>query len=214
MVTLLRKDFYLIGKNIWILIVSALFVSFVPRLENFGSVYLSVLTMTLPLTTMAYDEHCHWDKYLAMTPCRPETVVLSKYLFTAGLAVAAIGFSLLICCAQAAAAGAAYDMGETLAARVSPLVMVLTVNAVTMPTVFRFGVEKGRLAMIVLMGVIFGILAGGAQIIGMERMFGWMDRVSPAVLGLAAAAVVIIMNAASFLLSVRFYRKRRAGAYD
>ena len=56
MAALLRKDVYLIGKNIWILIVSALFVSFVPRLENFGSVYLSVLTMTLPLTTMAYDE--------------------------------------------------------------------------------------------------------------------------------------------------------------
>ena len=214
MAALLRKDVYLIGKNIWILIVSALFVSFVPRLENFGSVYLSVLTMTLPLTTMAYDEHCHWDAYLAMTPCRPETVVLSKYLFTAGLAAAAMGLSFLICCAQAAAAGAAYDMTGTLMARVSPLVMVLTVNAVPMPTVFRFGVEKGRLTMIALMGCIFAILVGGAQIIGMERMFRWMDRVPLTALVIAAAAVVIVMNAASFFLSVRFYRKRQNGVYN
>ena len=214
MAALLRKDVYLIGKNIWILIVSALFVSFVPRLENFGSVYLSVLTMTLPLTTMAYDERCRWDEYLAMTPCRPETVVLSKYLFTAGLAAAAMGLSFLICCAQAAAAGAAYDMTGTLMARVSPLVMVLTVNAVTMPTVFRFGVEKGRLTMIALMGCIFAILVGGAQIIGMERMFRWMDRVPLTALVIAAAAVVIVMNAASFFLSVRFYRKRRSGVYN
>ncbi len=125
-----------------------------------------------------------------------------------------MGLSFLICCAQAAAAGAAYDMTGTLMARVSPLVMVLTVNAVTMPTVFRFGVEKGRLTMIALMGCIFAILVGGAQIIGMERMFRWMDRVPLTALVIAAAAVVIVMNAASFFLSVRFYRKRRSGVYN
>ena len=92
--------------------------------------------------------------------------------------------------------------------------MVLTVNAVTMPTVFRFGVEKGRLTMIALMGCIFAILVGGAQIIGMERMFRWMDRVPLTALVIAAAAVVIVMNAASFFLSVRFYRKRRSGVYN
>ena len=31
---------------------------------------------------------------------------------------------------------------------------------------------------------------------------------------IAAAAVVIVMNAASFFLSVRFYRKRQNGVYN
>ena len=214
MAALLRKDVYLIGKNIWILIVSALFVSFVPRLENFGSVYLSVLTMTLPLTTMAYDEHCHWDAYLAMTPCRPERVVCSKYLFAALLAGAALAVTVLAGILKSTFLHGEFDLMGNMIQRASLLVVILTVNAITMPTIFRFGVEKGRLTMMALMFGTFGVIVGGAKLLGEERMFGWLDRVPLTALGIAAAAVVIVMNAASFFLSVRFYRKRQNGAYD
>ena len=104
MAALMRKEFYLIGKQIWSLIAVALLLSFVPRLESFGSSYLMVLAITLPLTTMTYDERCHWDTYLAMTPCRPEKIVFSKYLFAAGLTAAAMGIGMLISFIQAASA--------------------------------------------------------------------------------------------------------------
>lgn len=83
MTALLKKDLYLLGKQTWILLGVALLFSLTPQFESFGSAYLMVLTMTLPLTTLAYDERCHWDTYLSMTPCRPERVVCSKYLFAA-----------------------------------------------------------------------------------------------------------------------------------
>ena len=45
MAALMRKEFYLIGKQIWSLIAVALLLSFVPRLESFGSSYLMVLAI-------------------------------------------------------------------------------------------------------------------------------------------------------------------------
>lgn len=214
MTALLKKDLYLVGKQSWILLGVALLFSFTPQFESFGSAYLMVLTMTLPLTTLAYDERCHWDAYLSMTPCRPERVVCSKYVFTVLLAVTALAVTLLAGLLKSAFIRGEYDLLGNMAQRVALLVVILAVNAVTLPTIFRFGVEKGRLTMMALMFGIFGIIVGGAKLIGEERMFGWMDRISLAGLGIAAAAVTAALNAASFFLSVRFYRRRQAGAYE
>ena len=214
MTALLKKDLYLVGKQSWILLGVALLFSFMPQFESFGSAYLMVLAITLPLTTLAYDERCHWDTYLSMTPCRPERVVCSKYVFTALLAVAALAVTLLAGLLKSAFVHGEYDLIGNMVQRVSLLVVILTVNAVTLPTIFRFGVEKGRLTMMALMFGFFGVIVGGAKLLGEDRMFGWLDRISLATLGLAAAAAIVVFNVASFLLAVRFYRKRQAGAYD
>jgi len=214
MTALLKKDLYLVGKQSWILLGIALLFTFMPQFESFASAYLMVLTLTLPLTTLAYDERCHWDTYLSMSPCRPERVVCSKYVFTVLLAVTALAVTLLAGLLKSAFFHGEYDLIGNTAQRVALLVVILTVNAVTLPTIFRFGVEKGRLTMMALMFGTFGIIVGGAKVIGADRMFGWLDAIPLAALGIAAAAVVIVVNVVSFFLSVRFYRKRRAGAYD
>ena len=205
MAALMRKEFYLIGKQIWSLIAVALLLSFIPQLESLGSSYLMVLAITLPMTTMAYDERCHWDTYLAMTPC-------SKYLFAAGLTVAAMGIGLLTSFIQAASAHSI--LIEMLAEKIGVLMTVVTVNAITLPTVFRFGAEKGRLTMMAVMLAIFAVIVGGAKLIGEEGMFGWIDAAPPVPLWIAGIAVFAAVNIASFFLSVRLYRKRQAGAYD
>ena len=212
MAALMRKEFYLIGKQIWSLIAVALLLSFSPQLESLGSSYLMVLAITLPMTTMAYDERCHWDTYLAMTPCRPEKIVCSKYLFAAGLTVAAMGIGLLTSFIQAASAHSI--LIEMLAEKIGVLMTVVTVNAITLPTVFRFGAEKGRLTMMAVMLAIFAVIVGGAKLIGEEGMFGWIDAAPPVPLWIAGIAVFAAVNIASFFLSVRLYRKRQAGAYD
>ena len=47
MAALMRKEFYLIGKQIWSLIAVALLLSFIPQLESLGSSYLMVLALSL-----------------------------------------------------------------------------------------------------------------------------------------------------------------------
>lgn len=212
MTALLRKDLYLVGKQTWMVLAVALVFCLTPQFEQFGSAYLMVLTMTLPLTTLAYDERCHWDQYVSMMPCRPKKIVLSKYLFTLTLAAAALSVTLLITWLRAHFSGETYDLVEQLVGRLTLLVLILTVNSITMPSVYRFGVEKGRIIMMLLcFGSFAGIIAG-AKIFGAD-IFAWMETLPLPVLGAAAAGAVIVFNIVSFFLSVRFYKNRRAGVY-
>ena len=214
MTALLKKDFYMVAKQAWMLLGIAVVFSLIPNFENFGSIYLPVLAMTLPLTTLSYDERCHWDTFLSMTPCRPGTVVLSKYVFTLLLTAAALAATVLIGFVRSAMDGGSYNLAEKMIERTLILAMVVTVNAVSLPAVFRFGAEKGRFIMMAACFGIFALIIGGTQFIGADVMFGWLERIPLHTLGIAAAVVLIAANIVSFFLSVRFYRNRQAGAYD
>lgn len=215
MIALLRKDVYLLGKQVWILLVIALVFSMTPQFASFGTTYLMVVTMTLPLTTLAYDERCRWDKYMAMTPCPPKKIVLSKYVFTLILIFGVLGLTVLIDTAKNQVLGVSYDLAEQMVTRLSVLALVLIVNAVTLPAVYRLGAEKGRLAMMLVCFAAFGVIVGSVFLVGgVDETFGWLEQVSPAVLGVCVGILAVVLNVLSFFLSVHFYLKRRAGEYN
>ena len=214
MTALLKKDCYLVGKQAWTMIGIALVFSLTPQFSSFGSVYMLMLTMTLPLTTLAYDERCHWDQYMAMTPCSPKKIVLSKYLFTFLLVLGMLALTFIIDAVKTFILKSSYNLMDDLLTRAVILVMVLTVNSVSLPAVYRFGVEKGRFSMMAMCLMFFGIIMGGAALVGAETMFGWIDDISPVLLCSGLAVILVVFNVSSFFLSIRFYIKRRSGEYD
>ena len=215
MIALLKKDLYLVGKQALTFLGIAILFCISPKFETFGSTYAIVLAMTLPLTALTYDERCHWDHYMAMTPCPPKKIVLSKYLFSLLFVAAALAITMLVPMIRGFVTGSTdVDLTEKLVVYGASLAMVLIINALMLPTVYRFGVEKGRLSMMFLLFATFGIIFGGAQLIGPDKMFGWMESAPLAVLGACVLAALLLLNAVSYFLSVRFYLKRRSGAYD
>ncbi|MDE7246031.1 MAG: ABC-2 transporter permease [Oscillospiraceae bacterium] len=215
MIALIKKDLYLVGKQAWTLLGIALLFCISPKLESFGSTYAIVLAMTLPLTALTYDERCHWDQYMAMTPCPPKKIVLSKYLFALLLIAAALVITLIVPLARSFVTGdTEFDLAEKLVGSGSIMTMVLLVNALMIPTAYRFGVEKGRLTMMLMFFLAFGIIIGGARVMGGDKMFGWMETMPLATLGVCVLAAVLFLNVVSYFLAVRFYLKRRSGAYD
>ena len=148
-----------------------------------------------------------------MTPCRPVTVVLSKYLFTFIMTAGTMTLTLLLDLVRTTVTHADYDLAEGVLERVSLLTVILLINAITMPVIFRFGVEKGRLTMAALMLGTFGAIVGGAELIGGDRMFGWLDQIPLHMLGVAAAVIIVVTNIGSLFLAVRIYRKRQTEVY-
>ena len=214
MIALLKKDLYLVGKQALTFLGIAILLCISPKFESFGSTYAIVLAMTLPMTTLTYDERCHWDRYMSMTPCPPERIVLSKYLFTLLLVAGAQAITTLVPLLRGiVASGADVDLSEKLVVYGSTLAMVLIINAIMLPTVYRFGVEKARLTMMLLYFLMFGIAIGGTRLLGRDRMFGWMEQMPLALLGVCVRAAVLVLNVVSYFLSVRFYLKRRSGVY-
>ncbi|MDE6996419.1 MAG: ABC-2 transporter permease [Oscillospiraceae bacterium] len=209
MIGLLKKDLYVADKSGRMLLVMALVFSMVPNMGSFGSTYALMLALMMPLTSIAYDERSKWDRYAAMLPYTPGKIVWSKYLLAYFYTLLGIGIIVLGTFVRGYITGAA-DWRET--AQMSALlgIVMLFVLDLGLPMIYRFGSEKGRFAMIVVMGVGVGAAFG---IIG---VFGEPPELPSLPLPAAAALVAALVIAAtygSFHLSVYFYRKRQNGAY-
>ena len=209
MIGLLKKDLYVADKSGQMLLVIALLFSMVPNMGSFGSTYAMMLALMMPLTSIAYDERSKWDRYAAMLPYTSGKIVWSKYLLAYFYTLLGIGIITLGTFVRGHITGAA-DWQET--AQVCGLlgIVMLFVLDLGLPVIYRFGSEKGRFAMIVVMGVGVGAALG---IIG---IFGELPELPSLPLPAAAALVAALVIAAtygSFHLSVYFYRKRQNGAY-
>ena len=210
MIGLLRKDLFVSDKSGRLLLVLAGVFSLLPRMSNFGSTYAMMLTVMMPMYCIAYDERSKWDKYAAMLPYTPGQLVGCKYLLASlyimlGLGVLVLGSFLRGRFIEVV------DWRETMQLAVMIGVAMPFVIALSLPLLYRFGAEKGRFAMIAVMGVCVGV------VLGLMGVFGELPKLPslplPAVIALVAALLAAAV-CVSFRASVHFYRKRQNGVYD
>lgn len=199
---LLLKDVYTLAKSLRVFLLLIIVFSCLPGLNM--TVFAVVYSSLLPVTALSYDERCKWDSLAAMLPYSPAQIVVSKYLLGY---IAVLGAALI-----ALAAHGVYGLvGKAAADGVLPFLLGgtasgLTVMALSLPPMFKIGVEKGRIFFYVILALIFG------GIVGLEALTenGLTDALSRmgTGAGIGAILLVILINAASILLSVRFYRRR------
>ena len=190
---LLYKDFCILMRQMRIFMFAILLLCVVnEQLVTFAILYAAML----PYSTLAYDEQSQWLRFAAMTPCRPLDIVLSKYLIGWLLMGSFAAFSLVM---NAILGRLGSDLH--ISAIISALSLACICLAILLPVMFRFGVEKGRMSIILVFVVIFTFIGSSSEfnVTALPVM-----RALPALL--AAAAVVI--NAVSIPLATRLYAKR------
>ena len=203
---LLLKDFYMAKKYCKFYALIALVfcaVSFLSSTSQFFIFYPCILSGLLPVTLLGYDERSKWDLYAGTLPYTKAQLVSCKYLL--GL-IAQLSIFLLIGIAQAV--NLSYR-GLFSWQRFSVLLSMLLIlsfvsSSITLPPMFRWGVEKGRIAYYVMIGVICGgsIAAANLFRFSLEVEVSWNIPL------LVLCAVAIILYALSWYLSIVFYRKR------
>ena len=198
MKALILKDTYVIWRQMKYFLVMILLFSALP--SGFNNAFAVIYTSMLPYTALAYDERSKWDQLAAMMPYSERDIVLSKYVF---------GW---LCIGGAAVLSALLQAVLSLAVNRTflPGVMALSVLgalcilAITLPLMFRFGVEKGRMGMFLLIFLVCGS-AGAISSIASSVSGGFaFQRAALPVLVLAAVA----LTAASVPLSQRFFKLR------
>ena len=190
---LIMKDAYVLWKQMRIFVLILLAMSLTGG--AFNSVFIVVWCSMLPYTAMAYDERSHWDQLAAMMPYSRRDLVLSKYV---------LGW---VCMAVCAVTILAIQAAATLIGRGNPdASMVLTSLFtgilsldLTLPAVFHFGVERGRM---VFMLVIFAAAIMGGAAVGVADNLGN----SPLPVVVVLSLVVVLATAVSIPLSMKLYR--------
>ncbi len=193
MKALVRKDFYVLWKQMRIIVLILSLMSVVGG--TFNSVFVVVWCSMLPFTAIAYDERSHWDQLAAMMPYSRRDLVLSKYVLGWLSMAAAMALSLVF---QTAVSLFTHEIPGLSTLAMSFLGGILALD-ITLPMVFRFGVEKGRWG---FMLIVFGVAILGG--ITAEMAEGLPSIPAPALALLPLAAIAA--TAVSVPLSIKLYK--------
>ncbi len=199
---LLLKDYYTLFKQARIFILLILVFAVLPgdSMTGFAVVYAAML----PITALAYDERAKWDSLAAMMPYSVRNIVFSKYLL-GYIGIIAAGI-------LASAAKLANSIVQHTAAdpETYPSILIIAcvaafVLALNLPIMFKFGVERGRIAFFVAIAVA----AVGAAAVGKEAMSALSAfKVDLITILLVSVIATLAINIISVLLSFRFYKRR------
>lgn len=201
---ILYKDFLVLKKQGVIILgclllygIIALFGGNDSSIFSFAVVFLGTM---LPVTALAYDEQAKWDKYALSMPVSRTEMVVSKYLLC--LIVFAVA-GILNLGVELIQKKGIIDMDAVLVSLAVLSLGILYVS-VMLPLLFRFGVEKGRLMILLVVFVPAGIFMlldwAGVSVPKSNTEMTVLLKILPVV---ALAALIL-----SVLVSVAIYQKK------
>lgn len=197
---LLRKDIYVLTRQMRFFL---LFLAIFALMPGFNmAVFAIAYTAMLPYTAMAYDERSKWSDLAAMMPYTPGDIVFSKYLLGWALVASATALSLL---PRLLFGSIIPSYTGSLSALFLSFCVGLVVIAVTMPLLFRFGVEKGRVGIVML---IIVVSCGGAGLVQGIAEGGSLPANITTLTYLGIPILAVVLTTISLPLSVRLYRYR------
>jgi len=168
---------------------------------SFIAAYSIMLSMMTVISSLAYDEQAHWDKYAMTMPLSRKMLVGSKYLL--GLLVALAGSVIALISVVVGAVFAKQDILEGLSVVASCLCVALLMLSILLPFIYKLGVEKARMMMLAvfLIPTLFILAASrlGLQMPGDSFWFGVI---------IALPIVTVAGYLASFWVSVRIFSKK------
>lgn len=164
-------------------------------MSTFASLYASIL----PMTSVAYDERCAFNRYAMTMPVKTRDIVLSKYVTGLILAAAA----LVICLVITAFSGGMY--AET---ALAAILIPMFYHSFMLPVMFKFGVEKSRL--IVMVTVVLPALAiSFAEEAGLlDKFITALSGMSTAVLAAGLIGIVLAMYIGSIMASIAICKNK------
>lgn len=169
----------------------------------FGVFYASMMTITV----FSYDERTKWDKYQRMLPYSPTSIVLNKFIF-AYICMGAAGLLMAGVRMVTGLVTGSLDVIKIIS-DIFPIICAAAIAmCLYMVIIFKMGVEKSRLFyMIIMIGTAL-LYSTNASIV--NTAVSSFDRQGTGIKLLVLAAVTVLVNLISILISNKIYVSRRA----
>lgn len=190
----LKKQFKVFG---FIIIFYFIFSMATKNNSMFGTMVTLVFAM-LPITALAFDEKANWDKYALTMPVSRSEIVMSKYIL--GI-ISSLFATLLNFIAQILLGTKIND--DSLIAIFAIFSVSLVFFSLLLPIMFKFGVEKGRMLMLVvlMLPTLLVLLLKNYLNITLTQ-----DLLNKMMYGLPLLAIALIIL--SMLLSIIIYKNK------
>lgn len=149
---LLLKDFCILKKQIKLMVVFVIFYAIwavAAKMPTMMGTMVILLSIMMPISSMSYDEAGQWYRYAFSLPIPRRTLVLSKYVLgflvsLGGLVVSAIGNIIILALTNGE------NAWESWLTIIGFLELGVIFLSIIIPILFKYGVEKGRLFIVVI----------------------------------------------------------------
>lgn len=197
---LLIKDCLLlknIRKVFLFMILSACFCSLAMQDKNFIGGYLMVFFGTVCLSSISYDEMDQGNLTIFSFPIERKTYVQEKYVYGLLLLLSALLLSTLFLLS--------WFSWKSIASNMIMFGIGLLFLAVSLPFQLKYGHEKGRLVML----LVLMILAGGLVVIDMNGLLKqWLETSSLVLDALIYFGFVVFAYIISLRISISIMEKK------
>lgn len=160
--------------------------------------FIIVFCGMMPITALSYDERAKWERYGLTMPVSRTDMVISKYL---------LGVLVMVCSTLIYATSFAFsgiDLRQNLLLHICFFSGAIVFLSVLLPIMFKFGVEKGRILMLVFCFTPMIVM-------GLADKFAIQKPNEESLMNLLKLfpVVAIVIFALSMFISVSIYKNKR-----
>ena len=167
---LLKKDLYNLASYKTTLMIITLFCGIAiigTDAIYWGSIVIGIIVGMISLSTFSYDEMAKSNRYILTLPVTRKEIVLEKYILAIGATIlgSLLGFVLTLLIGNImnyVRPDNVIDINidTLLSTSIGGLFGVSLIQAIQIPSIFKWGAEKGRIQMFIVLFVIALIGAG------------------------------------------------------
>lgn len=199
MLGLVKKDLLMVKSNLKIIAI-ILIVFAIMALDGEGDLSFvpAMTSVMIFLSTFSYDEYNKFDAFAITFPNGRKNIVKSKYIASLFLIFLSIVLTII------ATIGIGYmkksiDLDYILSTSIGCIFVCILIQSILFPIIFKFGIEKGRIALFV---GAFGISAIIALI---AKLKIFKMSISPVLLSFLESNLLLILLITSIFMLIFSY---------
>ena len=218
---LLKKDLYNLASYKASLIIIVLFCGIAivgTEAINWGSIIICTIVGMIALSTFSYDEIAKSNKYILTLPTNRKEIVKEKFILAIGATILGgiLGLLLTIIVTNVMNYIRPENMininyESLITTTIGGMFGISLIQAIQIPSIFKWGAEKGRIQMFILLFIIIVIAAGAGFLImksnlniNMEMLENFINQFGLVLL----VALMIVMYSISYVVSYRIYKNK------
>lgn len=205
---LILKDLYTLKKQFSFIGLYMVLIAVMSFMMDNPYTFIAVISMIVvmsPMTAMSYDHQCEWEKYADTLPLKRSVIVMSRYGLGMLLLIPVFLYDIIvnIISNRNFSGGILLD-----SVYISVIISGISIIALSfiMPFIFKFGVEKGRIIIILFCMVIGGALGAFLSIDVSEDMISILSNKTLLTAIVIASAVIVL--SISIIISTKIYEKK------
>ena len=204
---MIKKDLLMIKNNRKSIIIAfVLYIMYSIMFEIDMSFFLTIMGLMMCVSTLNYDDFNNWHIYAGSLPQGRINVVKSKYItsiiVTSIFTILGEMMGLLISFTKGN-----YNLENMISSGIGGLIASIFIMSILYPIVFKYGAEKGRIAITILGVGIVGVCMLFTSFINIDastKLIDSLDIYFPVICIIGS----ILMISISYIISKKVYLKR------